>query len=393
MRQRAGPAELSTQDGAATRLASDGLAASVRPIADSAGGRLDQLRAALLDSDGLDSIPEPTPLIDGILDLGSFVWLTGKPGSAKSFVAIDMSCCISTGLHWHGHAVKRGPVLYVAAEGARGLRKRVRAWEYHNGMRCDVVFLPLRVDLIADRYPLGLLARELGAVLVVIDTVARVTVGLKENDSADMGRIVQAAEVITELSDACVMYVHHEPRGGENPRGHSSAEGAAETLLRVAKVGPGKRFESTNTKQKDGEESPPLMLDLIKCLSSAVLMAGLSSAVSPAVSPAPVPADPILAALSDSSGLSAGLTGPDLMVQSGLVRSTFYDRLKCLLSVGAVAKLGKGKTALYVAVRQGDQLALDGLSPAQSGQSDALAVSPSPGPTITRDGGAGLDGP
>lgn len=218
MRQRAGPAELGALDGAVTRLAIDGLPAGVSPVADSAGGRLDQLRAALLDSDGLDSIPEPAPLVDGILDLGSFAWLTGKPGSAKSFVAISMSCCISTGRPWHGHAVKRGPVLYVVAEGVRGLRKRVRAWEYHNGVRCDVVFLPLRVDLIADRYPLGLLARELGAVLVVIDTVARVTVGLKENDSADMGRIVQAAEVITELSDACVMYVHHEPRGGENPQ-------------------------------------------------------------------------------------------------------------------------------------------------------------------------------
>lgn len=158
-------------------------------------------------------------------------------------------------------------------------------------------------------------------------------------------------------------------------------------MLRVARIGPGKRFEFTNTKQKDDEESPPLVLDLVKCLTSAVLV------LSPAVSPVPVPADPILAALSDSPGLSAGLTGPELMERSGLVRSTFYDRLKVLVADGAVAKLGRGRTALYVPVRQGDQLPLDRLSPAQSGQSDAVAVSPSPGPTISSDGGAGLDGP
>jgi hypothetical protein len=59
----------------------------------------------------------------------SLAWLTGKRGHGKSFAALDMAGHVSLGQNWHGHATKRGPVLYIAAEGVAGLRQRVRAWE------------------------------------------------------------------------------------------------------------------------------------------------------------------------------------------------------------------------------------------------------------------------
>ena len=46
--------------------------------------RLDELRDALIDSAGLDKLPAPEPLIDGLLFSDSLAWLHGKPGHCKS---------------------------------------------------------------------------------------------------------------------------------------------------------------------------------------------------------------------------------------------------------------------------------------------------------------------
>ena len=54
------------------------------------------------------------------------IW--GRSGSLKSFVALDMGLCVATGLTWHGHATKHGRVVYLAAEGARGLGARAMGW-------------------------------------------------------------------------------------------------------------------------------------------------------------------------------------------------------------------------------------------------------------------------
>ena len=102
--------------------------------------RLTALRNQLVDSAGLDSIPPPQPLVDGILYLDSLAWLHGKPGHGKSFVALDWAGCVATGAPWQGHEVtSRGTVVYLAAEGVAGVRQRVRAWEERTGIAMDGV--------------------------------------------------------------------------------------------------------------------------------------------------------------------------------------------------------------------------------------------------------------
>jgi len=166
--------------------------------------RIDELRGALIGSGGLDTLPVPEPVIDGLLYRDSLAWLHGKPGHCKSFVALDWACCIDAGLPWMGLAVTPGPVLYVIAEGTTGLHPRVRAWEHRAGCKTGVIFLPVAVQMLqpADTAAIAALAAELGCVLVVIDTQARVTVGADENSAVDMGRLVVAAEQIRMASGA-----------------------------------------------------------------------------------------------------------------------------------------------------------------------------------------------
>ena len=233
--------------------------------------RLGQLRAALLDSAGLDNLPVPESLIDGWLFRDSLAWLHGKPGNGKSLVSLDWAACIDAGLPWLSQPVSKGPVLYVIAEGATGLHARVRAWEDRAQIKTGVRFLPVAIQLLntGDASAIAELAAELATALVVIDTQARVTVGAEENSAVDMGRVVVAAEQIRRASHACVLFVHHEARGGENMRGSTALEGAADTVLRVVKDGP--RIELTNPKQKDAAEHDPAVLWVVPRLRSVVI--------------------------------------------------------------------------------------------------------------------------
>jgi hypothetical protein len=84
-------------------------------VADQSGSPEDQkevdrryldLLGRLLDVAGLGTIPPPIPLVDGWLYCDSLAWLSGKPGHAKTFVAVELACCVGTGTPWHGMATR-----------------------------------------------------------------------------------------------------------------------------------------------------------------------------------------------------------------------------------------------------------------------------------------------
>ena len=235
--------------------------------------RAEELRARLLNVDGLRTIPPPEPLVEGWLFANSLTWLAGKPGHAKTFVAVDLAACVASGRPWHGHDTTRGPVLYVIAEGASGLGQRVEAWALHTGTRVsELLFLPVPVNLAdpLDVSATSALLQDLRPVLVVIDTQARVTIGLEENSSRDMGRFVEVLERLRRESGACLLVVHHEPRNGENLRGSTALEGAATTILRAVK--DGQIVTVSNTKQKDAEQATNLPLALKDFAGSCILL-------------------------------------------------------------------------------------------------------------------------
>ena len=66
-------------------------------------------------------MPAPEWLIKPLMPLGGFIALYGPSAVGKSFIAIDLSMHIATGRDWQGHHTQNGFVLYVAAEGGRGV--------------------------------------------------------------------------------------------------------------------------------------------------------------------------------------------------------------------------------------------------------------------------------
>ncbi|MGW6785389.1 bifunctional DNA primase/polymerase [Streptomyces sp. NPDC054987] len=306
--------------------------------------RLAELRAALVDSAGLDSIADPVPLIDGVLYMDSLAWLYGKPGSAKSFVALDWAGCIGSGLPWQLRGVSQGPVLYLVAEGASGIRKRVRSWEeaFRTPMQ-NVIFLPMAVQLLngVDRQALVALIKEMAPSLVIIDTQARVTVGADENSNGEMSKVVDAADQIRQACGACVLMVHHSGKSGLDMRGASAFEGAATSIIKVTK--DGEYVEIHSDKQKDEDAFETVWLRLTPVGQSVVLVA---RSVMPGGDEMTKNEETILAAMRDSFETTSA-TATNLIEVTDVPKASVYRALNSLVNRGSLRNIGTEKRPIY----------------------------------------------
>jgi len=239
---------------------------------DEAMSLVDQLLSRMLTRDALDDIQPPTPLIEGLLDLESESWVIGAPGGFKSFFALDWACHVALGLPWRGCEVTQGEVVYVVAEGKKGIPGRVRAWETVYGHRLSGVhFLPEPVQVKGEDTKhtgkpgvewmtlVGACVR-LQPKLIILDTQARITLGLNENDASEAGTLIEAVRLLKEHTGACVLVVHHTGRAGENARGSSAIDGAQDTELRVDRPTAREARQQLTAslkidKQKDGSEA------------------------------------------------------------------------------------------------------------------------------------------
>jgi hypothetical protein len=239
---------------------------------DASGGRPDpvqQLIDRMLTPGQLRALPPPRPLIRGLLDLDTCAWLIGKPGSCKSFVALDFAVHVGRGEPWQGRPVHQGLVAYIAAEGSGGMTLRVAAFEREYEEVKEVLFLPEPVPADERRTPglgawsvLERAVERLRPVMIIIDTQARVTIGLNENDNADMGYYAAQADRLRRACGACVLTVHHMGRSGTNARGASAIDGAQDAELRIERQDQAMLLKLHVDKQKDQAQAEPITLGL-----------------------------------------------------------------------------------------------------------------------------------
>lgn len=262
------------------------------------------LRAKLVRRSQFAALPKSEYLIKGVLNLNSESWLIGAPGGFKSFVAIDWACHVAIGQEWNGRRIRGGPVLYVAAEGGAGLERRVQAWEaQHDTMVGDnLILLPEVIRPVvdergvrgfsADWNELCAIAAEERPSLIVLDTQARLTIGLEENSNSDMSWWTVAVGRLRQASGACVLVVHHTGRDGKDARGASAIDGAQDMEWKVERRGRAGDLtaELRCEKNKDGAD------DLTFPLTARVHTVGADEDGDPitslALTVAPFEADP-----------------------------------------------------------------------------------------------------
>jgi RecA-family ATPase len=232
----------------------------------------------------LDSLPEPSWLVDGHLTDG-FTVMYGPPKKGKTFLALSWALSIGSGHRWHSHPVAQAPVLYVSGEGAGGLRRRTRAWHVAEQVaRSQMYVIPFGVRLVDREHVLQLRSdiHSTGARLLVVDTLARSMAGADENSAQDMGMAIQAVDWLREKTGCAALVLHHSGVSGERPRGSTALFGAADTLIRVD--GDGRHVEVTCEGQKDSQPFRRLDFELVPAADSVSLVARQSQAASYTVS-------------------------------------------------------------------------------------------------------------
>ncbi len=204
-----------------------------------------------------DEIPDP--LIEGLLDAGAMSVIYGDSNSGKTFIALDLAFHVSTGTLWNERAVKRGLVLYVAAEGGTRIRKRLAALKKRHSSPVAPLFALVRfpIDLrssdanLRELVELSRVAEEETGekcVWVIVDTLSRAMAGGDENSPVDMGRIVLAADTVRHETGAHFSYVHHTGKdAARGARGHSLLRAGTDTEAEVA------QGTLSATKQRDME--------------------------------------------------------------------------------------------------------------------------------------------
>ena len=199
------------------------------------------LRDQLLTLDDLAKLPPTRTLIDGLVYRNTLAQLSGGPGTYKTFLAVTMGCCLAAGVPFGEHAVPaQATVVYVAAEGANDVLKRILAWcevweidpdEVRDRFR--VLPLPVQLGNTIDVSRVVELVAEIDADLLILDTRARCTLGLEENSATEQGQAIEAVETIRRAADCAVLAVHHTPRTGNAGRGSNAWDGAVWSDLRV----------------------------------------------------------------------------------------------------------------------------------------------------------------
>lgn len=229
------------------------------------GGEKTKKRIELIAWRELKDVPVKW-LVKDILPASSFAAIYGKPGSGKSFAAIYLAACIGSGREAFGKPVTQGAVIYVAAEGGAGMKRRADALKQQHDLDDDIPvhFIKAQLNLstsLEDMEALFKAIREksINPVAIFLDTFARIFIG-DENSAKDVGACIAILGAIQAEFDCTVVIIHHSAKNSQNPtmRGSSALLGAVDTELHCEKVSPETSADRvgslTVTKQKDGED-------------------------------------------------------------------------------------------------------------------------------------------
>ena len=206
---------------------------------------------------------EDEDLIEGLVPSSGLIVVYGPPGCGKSFFVSHLVLHIAAGLRYAGRDTKKARVIYIAAEGQKGFKRRVKAAREALGLKttADVWFSLITVtpNLGTSDGDVGFLIEAIKLEggpppgLIVVDTLSRSLCGADENGEG-MAAFVENCGVLSEhLNGVPVMPVHHTGWTEGRTRGWSGLHGAADAEFSIVSK-DGVRQVSIG-KMKDGEDN------------------------------------------------------------------------------------------------------------------------------------------
>ena len=226
-------------------------------------------------------------LVKGLIPRRESVLIYGASQSGKSFLTQHIAMAVTRGGYYCGRKVRRGLVIYCAAEAGLGfIDLRMPGYAVGNGIDVNE-FLPFvclskKFDLFGSETQVVDLIGEIKKIVaaikakcaelriedieleaVVIDTLNKVTPAMDEISGKDVGLVMARLDRIKEECGCGLWLVHHMNAAGERPRGHTSLYAAFETAIKVSRS-PDEKYNDDGKprdkrfmqieKQREGED-------------------------------------------------------------------------------------------------------------------------------------------
>jgi hypothetical protein len=211
-------------------------------------------------------------LVDDVFPRVGLACLYGGPGAVKTFILLDLFLRIARGGLWGGREVAQAPVVYIAAEGSGGIKKRIAGLKHADqGLPADIPFFLITVapnlgtgdgdlkELIANIETAGI---RPGA--IAIDTAAQSIAGADEN-SKGMAQLVTNGTALANYFSCLVVFVHHVPLADdERLRGGTSLIGGLDVSIFSHRAKGAFVATLEVKKMKDGDDEQAFTVNLAR---------------------------------------------------------------------------------------------------------------------------------
>jgi AAA domain len=224
-------------------------------------------------------IEPPRMLVKRLLPFEGIAFIGGQSGAAKTFVAVDLALCLSTGIPFFGRIIKeRVGVVIVAAEGQNMMAARIEAVRHTKSPDAlkppiawiadlppfkteqDIRSFATRLRAVNQRFQSDFGVR-LGA--VILDTVAATFDLEDEDDNSEVARTIRKMRKLGRAVGALIIAVHHYGKTATTGlRGGSGWRAGADVVISVLAnrdglTGDVKPIrELAVAKSRDGVEGP-----------------------------------------------------------------------------------------------------------------------------------------
>lgn len=371
----------------AANLVVDGVeVASVTPITTDRGGKPEQVadaeaerlaafRSKFLQGDAILEMEPTAFILKNRLVARGITVLYSAPKVGKSFVAIEMSLQACLGEYFFEERFPAGmTVLYIAAERPSVVRDRLEAAALAKGLDGIPKNLHLwkgpgapQLTSATDMALLREVVAELKPSIIVLDTWAKMTLGVAENDAAEAGPVMERIAELTEAAGVpCAAFVVHH--AGKDPtkgmRGSTAILGAADAVWKLSgdAVALKLEVEDINAAQTplpawyaiEEHHLPPLEGETEK-RSVGVLVETKAREVGTKL-------DAKIRAIFESTGMEHSaqqLTDALNAEGEASARPTVNKAIKRMVDLGELVPLGQGRTTRYRMVGGSSILDLD----------------------------------
>ncbi len=234
-------------------------------------------------------------LVPGLIPAGRVGAVIADYSLGKTWLLIDLGLSLAFGRPWFGRATQERPVVYVAAEGMRGIPKRMAGWLVTYGYLPPWLSLADMHEVLHDRFILsehpvqldhpaveaGLIntMRQTGAGLLILDTLGK-SLGSEqsENDNDTANAVTGMLSRIAEVADCTCIFAHHTGYQ-DKKRGRGASAWTQGLDFGFVIEGRASDFKDGNavrlipTKARDGEEWPPDLPFRLKPVPDLVFVA------------------------------------------------------------------------------------------------------------------------